>query len=133
MGFLPVVAPPAWVPPPVAAFSATPTSGDAPLTVDFSDLSSGSVDTHSWDFGDGGTSSVGDPTYRYDGAGDFNATLTVDGPGGSDSVSLLITVPEAAENLLLTCGLLLLAFLRRGAMSHNRSTGVGRMAPRSSR
>ena len=42
-------------PPPVAEFSGSPTSGTEPLTVDFTDLSTGSVDSWSWTFGDGGT------------------------------------------------------------------------------
>ncbi|MBD3178690.1 MAG: S8 family serine peptidase, partial [Candidatus Latescibacteria bacterium] len=39
--------------PPVAAFSGSPTSGDAPLTVNFTDQSSNSPTSWSWDFGDG--------------------------------------------------------------------------------
>ncbi|NIQ09984.1 MAG: PKD domain-containing protein, partial [Gammaproteobacteria bacterium] len=42
--------------PPTADFAASPTSGTAPLTVNFTDLSSGSPTSWSWDFGDGGTS-----------------------------------------------------------------------------
>ncbi len=54
---------------PVAAASATPTSGAAPLTVTFS--SAGSVDpegaalTYSWDFGDGAASTAANPTHTY--------------------------------------------------------------------
>ena len=39
-------------PAPVAGFSATPTTGKAPLTVAFSDQSTGVISTWSWDFGD---------------------------------------------------------------------------------
>ena len=42
--------------PPVADFSASPTSGLPPLTVEFTNLSTGDFDTCSWLFGDGGTS-----------------------------------------------------------------------------
>ena len=38
-----------------ADFSGTPTSGTAPLTVQFTDTSSGSWSTWTWDFGDGST------------------------------------------------------------------------------
>jgi PKD repeat protein len=66
-------------------FSATPTSGVAPLTVDFSNLSSGDFDTCDWDFGDGGTSdSCLNPSYTYVQTGTFTVTLTVSGLGGSD-------------------------------------------------
>ncbi len=71
-------------PPPVANFSGTPTTGTEPLTVNFTDLSTGSIDTWSWTFGDGGTSSAQNPTYEYTSAGTYNVTLTVTGPGGSD-------------------------------------------------
>ncbi|MBN1167590.1 MAG: PKD domain-containing protein, partial [Methanospirillaceae archaeon] len=39
----------------VADFSGTPTSGTAPLTVQFTDLSTGGPTMWAWDFGDGGT------------------------------------------------------------------------------
>ena len=41
--------------PPVAGFYGTPTSGEAPLTVDFYDQSTGNVTSWDWDFGDGGS------------------------------------------------------------------------------
>ena len=71
--------------PPVAQFSGTPTSGMEPLTVSFTDLSSGSIDTWSWTFGDGGSSSVQNPVYEYVAAGIYTVGLTVTGPGGSDT------------------------------------------------
>src|SRR5207245_5113824 len=40
-------------PPPTANFGANPTSGNAPLTVQFSDQSSGSITSRDWNFGDG--------------------------------------------------------------------------------
>jgi len=119
-------------PPPIAALSATPTSGGAPLTVAFSDLSSGSVESRSWDFGDGGTSNGENPSHRYDAPGSYDAALTVEGPGGSDSASVLITVPEAAENLLLTCGLLLLFLLRQGVMRCEQAPGMAKKTLRGS-
>ena len=72
-------------PPPVAAFSGSPTSGCAPLTVDFTDESTGDVTTWDWDFGDG-TPHSGDqnPSHQYANPGDYTVTLTVTGPTGSD-------------------------------------------------
>jgi PKD repeat protein len=78
------VAPPS-EPPPVAAFSATPTVGPAPLTVAFSDASSGSITAWSWDFGDGATSTAQNPSHTYTASGSYTVSLTVTGPGGSDS------------------------------------------------
>ena len=85
-------------PAPVAAFGAAPTSGDAPLTVAFTDASTGAVTSYSWDFGDSGSSTLANPTYEYTAAGTYAVSLTVTGPGGSDvdTQASLITVTEPA-------------------------------------
>ena len=70
---------------PVALFDGTPTSGPLPLTVSFSDSSGGTVTSHSWTFGDGGTSTLASPQHTYTGAGVYSVTLEVTGPGGSDT------------------------------------------------
>ena len=44
---------------PVAQFTGSPTSGVAPLTVSFSNTSTGSITSYAWDFGDGGSSTAG--------------------------------------------------------------------------
>ena len=85
--------------PPIAAFTATPTSGDHPMTVAFIDTSSGVVDNWSWDFGDGGTSSTPNPAYTYTAAGTYTVTLTVSNPSGSDTAicSGCITVADPPQ------------------------------------
>ena len=70
---------------PVAGFSASPTTGNRPLVVDFTDESSGTVTSWSWEFGDGDTDSVQDPSHTYLFVGAFSVTLSVAGPGGSDT------------------------------------------------
>lgn len=65
-----------------AQFSGTPTSGDTPLSVDFTDLSQGDFDSWSWDFGDTGTSSQQNPSHVYTAAGTYSVALTVDGNDG---------------------------------------------------
>jgi PKD repeat protein len=82
--------------PPGAAFSATPTAGDVPLNVQFTDLSTLDVTSVSWDFGDGTTSTARRPLHVYDRAGLFTVSLTARGPGGSDTLALadLIQVTE---------------------------------------
>jgi serine protease len=71
--------------PPVADFSGSPTSGVEPLTVSFTDLSTGSIDTWDWSFGDGTpNSSAQNPVHEYASAGDYTVTLTVTGPYGTD-------------------------------------------------
>lgn len=71
--------------PPIAAASANPTSGNAPLQVDFS--SAGSMDpdagqaiTYHWNFGDGTTSTAANPTKTYSSNGTYDAVLTVTDP-----------------------------------------------------
>jgi PKD repeat protein len=71
--------------PPVAAFTANETSGEKPLTVQFTDQSTGDVTSWSWSFGDTGTSTLQNPPHTYTDDGDFTVSLTVNGPGGSDT------------------------------------------------
>jgi PKD repeat protein len=72
-------------PPPVADFSGTPTSGEAPLQVAFTDTSVGNITNWSWSFGDGGSSTVENPTHTYLAPGQYTVGLTTSGPGGSDT------------------------------------------------
>ncbi|MBN1999693.1 PKD domain-containing protein, partial [candidate division KSB1 bacterium] len=70
---------------PVANFTASPRSGDQPLTVQFNDLSTGEITSRTWFFGDGGSSSLTNPSHVYTQAGTFTVSLTINGPGGSDT------------------------------------------------
>lgn len=74
-------------PPPVADFTGAPLSGSAPLTVTFTDASSGNIGSYLWDFGDGITSTLPSPVHVYTASGVYTVTLTVTGPGGSDSLT----------------------------------------------
>jgi subtilisin len=82
---------------PVAQFAGSPTSGDAPLTVSFTDQSTGTINNWSWNFGDGGTSTQASPSHQYTSAGTYTVSLTVSGPGGSDTESktgyVIVTAP----------------------------------------
>jgi PKD repeat protein len=81
--------------PPAAAFTATPTSGGVPLTVQFTDTSAGSVSSRLWTFGDGGTSTAANPSHTYTSIGSYTASLTVGNVNGSTSTSKTITVAPA--------------------------------------
>src|SRR5260221_152029 len=102
-------------PPPAANFSANPTSGNAPLAVQFTDQSSGSITGWAWDFGDGSAnSSAQNPLHTYTNAGDYTATLTVTGSGGSSGKSLAIHV---AARVLLQIGATAVGTVANGSLA----------------
>ena len=71
----------------VASFTASPTNGVAPLTVTFTDTSTGSITNRFWNFGDGSTTNftaLTSPTHTYT-AGTYNVTLIVSGSGISST------------------------------------------------
>ena len=72
--------------PPHASFGAGPLEGEAPLTVSFHDSSTGNITGWFWEFGDGGTGELQHPVHSYDSTGIYSVRLTVQGPGGSDTV-----------------------------------------------
>ncbi|MEA3296728.1 MAG: PKD domain-containing protein [candidate division Zixibacteria bacterium] len=89
--------------PPVAAFVGSPTSGDYPLTVNFTDQSSNSPTSWSWDFGDGtGTSTQQNPSYTYNSAGTYSVSLTATNAYGSDAETKVdyITVTEPTQDVM---------------------------------
>ena len=86
--------------PPVAAFSGTPTSGTTPLTVQFTDASTGAPTSWSWTFGDGGASSAQNPSHTYNSAGTYTVALTASNAFGSDvnTKTGYITVTDPVGN-----------------------------------
>lgn len=70
---------------PVADFSGVPSSGTAPLSVAFTDLSSNSPTSWLWDFGDGSTSTAQHPTHEYAANGTYTVSLTATNADGSDT------------------------------------------------
>ena len=70
-----------------AAFTASPTSGVAPLTVAFTNTSNGDYDESLWDFGDGITGTQTSPTHIFTATGVYTVALTVSGPGGTDTLT----------------------------------------------
>jgi PKD repeat protein len=73
---------------PNADFSANPVTGAPPLAVAFTDKSTGSTPrTYQWTFGDGGTSTVANPTHTYTASGLYTVTLTVTNSYGTDTAT----------------------------------------------
>ena len=64
-------------------FTASPTSGKAPLKVHFSNRSIGSFKKWLWRFGNGKTSKVWNPSNTYSKAGTYTVTLTLTGASGT--------------------------------------------------
>ncbi len=77
-----------------AGFDATPVEGTAPLTVTFTNTSSGDYTESLWDFGDGETSTLFNPTHVYAEPGTYTVQLTMKGPGGEDNFTMDIEVTE---------------------------------------
>jgi PKD repeat protein len=71
------------VPSPEADFTADTTSGVAPLAVQFANLSAHATG-YFWDFGDGRTSSLANPSNLYSNTGSFTVTLAAINPIGTN-------------------------------------------------
>ena len=88
---------------PVAAASANPMSGPAPLRVDFNSTGTNDPDLddagglqYAWSFGTGATATGPSATYTYNNPGTYNATLTVTDPHGANStITVTISVGQA--------------------------------------
>jgi PKD repeat protein len=72
---------------PVANFEATPVTGSFPLSVAFTNLSTG-ADQYKWLFGNGVVSTQSNPTYVYNEAGSYDITLIAWNNGNSDTLSI---------------------------------------------
>jgi PKD repeat protein len=70
---------------PVAEFTADQRVGTAPLTVKFTDLSTGNPISWAWNFGDGTTSTEQNPTHVYRLEGTYDVSLTVTNSYGTDT------------------------------------------------
>ena len=94
-----------------ADFSADTLQGALPLTVNFSDSSTGIVDDYLWDFGDGTTSTLQNPSHIYNLAGFYDVSLSISNSGESDSltradyIEVLPPAPTAAFSADVTAGL----------------------------
>lgn len=74
-------------PPPTANFTANPTAGSRPLTVNFTDTSSNAPTSWLWNFGDGTTSTAQNPSKTYTSVGTYSVSLTANSGSGSGSTT----------------------------------------------
>jgi PKD repeat protein len=94
--------------PPIVIFSASNTSGPAPLLVRFTDQSTGVITSWFWDFGDHTTSSQQNPPlHSYISAGTYIANLTLTGPCNAvNFTTKTITVTSSAPVAAFTASVL---------------------------
>ncbi len=95
--------------PPMAALSASPTTGSVPLSVQFDGSQSGDPDTgdtlsYRWSFGDGSTATttVAATQHTYTSAGSFNATLVVTDNRGLSSAPATVTLSPGNTRPVIT-------------------------------
>ncbi|GAB3939982.1 hypothetical protein GCM10028805_01060 [Spirosoma harenae] len=95
--------------PPVAVITADKTQGTSPLTVQFKGDGSSDPDgdalTYFWDFGDGTTANIANPSHVFSGTGTqgFTVTLTIkDTKNLTASKQILISLNNAAPTVKIT-------------------------------
>lgn len=117
---------------PSAGFTSDVTAGCAPLDVQFTNQASDNVTAYSWSFGDGGSSTLPNPTHTFLEPGSYGVTLTVSNAAGSETTSIddYIQVngePGASFTALVTPGDRTVAFTNtsENATSYLWSFGDG--------
>jgi PKD repeat protein len=107
---------------PSASFTATPTSGTAPLQVSFTDTSTGSPTSWSWSFGDGTSSTAQNPSHTYAAAGTYTVSLTATNAGGSDTATRTGYITVSAPSSTVTVTPSADTFINSGASTKNYGT-----------
>ena len=79
------------VPKPIASFSLDKSAAVLNEVVTFTNTSQNAT-IFEWNFGDGNTSTIKNPTHSYSTTGSFTITLSATGEGGNASVSKTITI-----------------------------------------
>ena len=78
--------------PPVAGLSVTQSRADRSASVRFTDLSTGSPSSWSWDFGDGWGSADQNPEHTYEKSGKYTVTLRTANKGGDNAATTTVDV-----------------------------------------
>jgi hypothetical protein len=77
-------------------FTATPTCGQAPLSVEFKAPEADVTTSYRWEFGDGETSTAATVTHTYNSPGIYDVALTVTNAGGTsrkEEAGLIVCTP----------------------------------------
>ncbi|MFC0430883.1 PKD domain-containing protein [Kutzneria buriramensis] len=90
-----------------ATAAASPTTGNAPLSVNFTGSATGGTApySYSWNFGDGTTNTTQNPSHTYNSAGTYTATLTVTdsaSPAHTATANATVTVASTGSPLTAT-------------------------------
>jgi len=115
---------------PTAKFRSNTTSGYAPLSIQFTDLSQNSS-SRIWSFGDGSNSTQQSPMHKYSKSGNYTVNLTVSNANGTNSAFAKITVlaqsilPVANFSTNVTSGTVPLSVQFRD-LSQNSSSRIWR-------
>jgi len=108
--------------PPVAAFSADPESGYAPLSVVFSNQSSNGPTSYNWSFGDGATSTEENPVHIFNMLGEYTVSLTVENEFGSDITTGIISVSEMTLTPMYASGASAIRVASKGGRYYAEAT-----------
>jgi subtilase family serine protease len=85
---------------PQSSFSSNVTSGQIPLTVQFTDASTNSPTSWIWNFGNGTISNIRNPSITYSNPGNYTVSLTVSNTyGNSTSTKTINVLPRATRPL----------------------------------
>jgi len=84
---------------PIAGFTGAPDYGEIPLTVQFTDLSTGLPTSYLWEFGDGTTGGDASPSHLYTGVDSFDVVLTAsNGDGDGVATGVVDTYVSASHS-----------------------------------
>ncbi len=109
---------------PVAAFSANKTTGCSPVVVQFTDLSTGTPTSWYWDLGNGGNSSLKNPSTTYFAAGTYRVILTASNSNGSTKDTAYITV-HASPTLVFTADTITACGSKTAQFNNTSTPGAG--------
>jgi len=76
---------------PIAFFSMSKSSAEVDEIITFTNQSEHAT-SYIWDFGDGNTSTIVNPTHSFSSGGTYTVQLTANGDGGSNSISKIMTI-----------------------------------------